>query len=308
MKLLSLFFSLAILLSINCAAQSALADLNAQIERQIRVEYNIPSEVPIQIGSLSHSSEWPGHDAFTVTIGEGERKRDFPFLLSKDRKSIFRMLKVDLSQDPYGDIMKKMELQGRPTRGAKSSKVTVVVYDDLQCPFCTMMHQSLFPQILKEYGDRVTFIYKDFPLPNHTWAIHAAVDANCLAAQNTDAFWSFVDQIHGNQGAINAEKTLDQRFVALDRIATQQGADHKLDSNNLQACIKAQDDKAVKASISGAESLGVDGTPTLFVNGEVFPSGVVPLSRLRAALDRALKANGMAAPLQPAAAPVLPSN
>lgn len=41
---------------------------------------------------------------------------------------------------------------------------------------------------------------------NHTWAVHAAVDANCLVAWNTDAFWSFVDQIHGNQGAINTER------------------------------------------------------------------------------------------------------
>jgi protein-disulfide isomerase len=307
-KVFSSLFSLVVLLSISCAAQPAPTDLSTQIERQIRVEYNIPADIPVKIGPLSPSSEWPGHDAFTVTIGEGERKRDFPFLLARDHKSIVRMLKVDLSQDPYGDIMKKMELQGRPTRGAKSSKVTVVVYDDLQCPYCTMMHQSLFPQILKEYGDRVTFIYKDFPLPNHSWAIHAAVDANCLGAQNTDAFWSFVDQIHGNQNSINAEKTLDQRFAALDRIAAQQGTDYKLNPDNLQACIKAQDDKAVKASMNGAESLGVDGTPTLFVNGEIFPSGVVPLSRVRAALDRALKANGMVVPQPQAATPASPSN
>ncbi len=283
------------LFSINCAGQTAPPDLNTQIERQIRVEYNIPSEIPVKVGPLSPSSEWPDHESFIVTIGTGERKRDFPFLLSKDRKSIVRMLKVDLSQDPYADLVKKMELQGRPTRGAKSSKVTVVVYDDLQCPYCTMFHQSLFP-ILKEYGDRVTFIYKDFPLPSHNWAMHAAVDANCLAAQNTEAFWGFVDHIHANQGEINGEKSLDDRFAALDRVAMQQGADHKVDSANLQACIKAQDDQAVKASISGGESLGIDGTPTMFINGEIFPSGVVPVSRVRAALDRALKANGMAVP------------
>jgi protein-disulfide isomerase len=298
---------LLILFSVSCSAQSAPADLPTQIERQIRAEYRIPEEVPVKIGPLAPSPEWAGHDAFTVTIGEGERKHDYPFLLSKDHKAIFRVQKTDLSSDPYADIVKKMDLQGRPTRGAKSSKVTLVVYDDLQCPYCTMMHQTLFPEILKDYGDRVTFIYKDFPLPMHQWAVHAAVDANCLAAQNNDAFWSFVDEVHNKQRDINAEKTLELRFAALDHMATQLGTDHKLDSANLQACIKAQNDQAVKASVSSGEALGIDATPTLFVNGEELPGGVVPLSRVRAALDRALKANGMPVPQQSAAAPA-PSN
>jgi len=59
------------------------------------------------------------------------------------------------------------------------------------------MHQTLFPEIFKEYGDRVVFIYKDDPLSEiHPWAIHAAVDANCLAVQNVDAYWDFADYIH----------------------------------------------------------------------------------------------------------------
>ena len=308
MKVFPSLFFLALLICISCAAQSAPTDLSTQIERQIRAEYRIPQEVPVKIGPFSTSAEFPNYDSFTATIGEGARKQDFPFLVSKDRKSIIRMLKFDLSKDPYADIMKKIDLSGRPTRGAKSSKVVLVVYDDLQCPYCTMMHQSLFPEILKEYGDRVTFIYKDFPLPNHAWAIHAAVDANCLAAQNGDAFWGFVDSVHGSQREINGEKTLDQRFAALDRIAVQQGTDHKLDSANLQACIKAQNDQAIKTSMSGAESIGVEATPTLFVNGEEIAGGAVPLSRVRAALDRALKANGMPVPQQSAAAPTSPNN
>ena len=115
------------------------------------------------IGPLSPSPDWPGYDAFTVTIGEGEQKQDFPFLLAKDQKSIVRVNRIELSADPYAEIMKKIDVRGRPVRGAKQSKVVLVAYDDLQCPFCTMMHQILFPELLKEYGDRVTFVYKDFP-------------------------------------------------------------------------------------------------------------------------------------------------
>jgi protein-disulfide isomerase len=287
-------------IGLNCASQPKPTDIAAKIERQLRATYKLPPEVPVVIGPLSPSPEWPGFDAFTVTIGEGERKQDFPFLLAKDQKSIVRVNRIDLSADPYGDVMRKIDVRGRPVRGAKQSKVVLVAYDDLQCPYCTMMHQILFPELLKEYGDRVTFVYKDFPLPNHAWANHAAVDANCLAAQNPDAYWNFVDSVHASQQEINGKGTQELRLAELDRITMQQGTDHKLDAASLQACVKTQNDAVVKASVREGESLGVEGTPTLFINGEEMSGGVAPLPRLRAALDRALKNSGAVAAQQPA--------
>jgi protein-disulfide isomerase len=287
-----------VLLSIigpNCASQSKPTDISAKIERQLRATYKLPPEVPVAIGPLSPSPEWPGFDAFTVTIGEGEKKQDFPFLLAKDQKSIVRVNRIELSADPYADIMKKIDVRGRPVRGAKQSKVVVVAYDDLQCPFCTMMHQILFPELLKEYGDRVTFVYKDFPIPSHPWANHAAVDANCLATQNSDAYWSFVDSVHASQQAINSKGTQELRLAELDKMAMQQGADHKVDAASLQACVKTQNDAAVKASVHEGEELGVDSTPTLFINGQEMSGGVAPLPRMRAALDKALKDAGQPA-------------
>jgi protein-disulfide isomerase len=281
---------------LNCVAQSNPADLTTRIERQIRATYKLPPEAPVVVGPFSPSLDWPGYDAFTVTIGDAGRKQDYPFLLAKDKKSIVRVSRIPLSADPYADVMKKIDVRGRAVRGTKQAKVIVVVYDDLQCPYCTMLHQTLFPQLLKEYGDRVTFIYKDFPLPNHTWASHAAVDANCLASRNEEAYWNFVDSIHASQGEINGQGTQELRFAELDRIAMQQGTDHKLDTASLQACVKTQNDAAVKASVSEGESLGVDSTPTLFINGEEMSGGAVPLSRLRAALNRALKNAGTGAP------------
>ncbi len=93
------------------------------------------------------------------------------------------------------------------------------------------MHQTLFPELLKEYGDRVEFIYKDFPLLEmHPWAMHAAVDANCLAAQNGDAYWDFADYLHANQRDVSAAKDRDGQFAVLDRLTMEQGAKHKLDA------------------------------------------------------------------------------
>jgi protein-disulfide isomerase len=300
------FSSLLIVLSLiclNCASQPKPSDLTTRIERQIRATYRLPPEAPVVVGPFTPSPDWPGYDAFTVTIGEGERKQDYPFLLAKDKKSIVRVNRIEISADPYADVMKKIDVRGRPVRGAKQSKVVLVAYDDLQCPFCTMMHQILFPELLKEYGDRVTFVYKDFPLPNHAWASHAAVDANCLASQNEDAYWSFVDSVHSSQREINGQATPELRLAELDRLAMQQGADHKLDAANLQACVKTQNDVAVKASVHEGESIGVDSTPTLFINGEEMSGGAVPLPRLRAALDRALKNAGTVVPTAPQTSP-----
>ena len=65
------------------------------------------------------------------------------------------MTKLDLSKDPYAEVMKKIDVSGRPTRGNSKAKVVAINYDDFECPFCSRMHQTLFPDLLKEYGDRV---------------------------------------------------------------------------------------------------------------------------------------------------------
>jgi protein-disulfide isomerase len=209
---------------------------------------------------------------------------------------MMRVIKFDLSKDPFAETMSKIDTSGRPVRGAKASKVVVVNFDDFECPFCSRMHQTLFPQILKEYGDRVTFVYKDYHLVEiHPWATHAAVDANCLAAQNNDAYWDFADYIHANQREVNSEKTPAAKTDALDRLTMLQGQRHNLDVVKLQACIKAQDETAVKASMKEAEGIGVEATPTLFINGQKI-DGAVPAGEVRAALDQALKAANLPVP------------
>jgi len=296
--------SLLILLVIclGCIAQSTSSDLTKKVERQVRSYYKIPPEVHVLVGAPSASADFPNYESVVVTVENGEKKQDLTFLVSKDRSSMMRLTKFDLNKDPFADTMNKIDVNGRPTRGAKASKVVVVNYDDLECPFCSRMHETLFPEILKEYGDRVTFIYKDYPLVEiHPWATHAAVDAGCLAAQNGDAFWDFADYVHANQHEVNSEKTPAARLEALDRLAMLQGQKHNLDVVKLQSCIKAQDESRVKASMKEGDGIGVEATPTLFINGEKV-DGAVPISQLRAALDRALKDANLPVPEHAAAA------
>jgi len=312
-------FLVLLLICLGCSAQSPptspapAANIARAVEREVRAHYSLPPDVKVILGPL-RSSEFANYDALTVTFASPTRRQEFEFLISHDHKTLMRMTKMDLTTDPYADIMKKIDVRGRPTRGNKDAKVTVVNYDDFECPFCSRMHATLFPGLFKEYGDRVLFIYKDYPLEEiHPWAVHAAVNANCLGTQSSDAYWDYADYLHGNQHAITGEKGRDGQNAELDKLATLQAQKHNLDVAKVQACVKAQDEKAVRVSMQEGETVGVDATPTMFVNGQKL-DGAVPAEDVRLALDQALKDAGVAPPEhKPAAAqeaktpPVAPS-
>jgi protein-disulfide isomerase len=294
-----------LLACISCFAQSsavppsssspASSDLATMIERQVRSHYSVPPDVKVTLGPL-RSSEFPNYDALTVTFSGATRKQDFDFLLSHDHKTLMRVTRMDLTTDPYVETMKKIDVTGRPVRGNKDAKVKVVSFDDFQCQFCSRMHSTLFPGLFKEYGDRVAFIYKDYPLEEiHHWAVHAAVDANCLGSQNGDAYWDFADYVHSNQHVINVEKGADAQNSELDKLATVQGQKHNIDMPKLQACLKAQDEKSIRASMREGEAVGVDATPAVFINGQKL-DGAVPKEEVQEALDRALKQAGVSPP------------
>ena len=299
-------FFFALLLCLGCSAQLAPNELSQRVERQLRATYKVPDTVKVIIAA-PRASDFPNYDALTVTFDGDGRKQEYEFLLSKDQKTLLRMTKIDLSKDPYAETMKKIDVKGRPIRGNPNAKVVLVNYDDFECPFCSRNHQLLFPELLKEYGDRVAFIYKDFPLSDiHPWAIHAAVDADCIAAQSPDAYWDFADHIHSNQHEVNSEKGLDNQYAALDRITLTESSKFKLDVVKLQSCVKDQKTDAVTASTKEGESLGVEGTPTMFVNGQML-DGARPASEIRALLDNALKQAGVPVPAHaPAASAATP--
>ena len=286
-----------LLVCLGCVAQSTPPDLARKIEHQVRSFYTLPEDVKVRVGDVTTTSDIPGYDTVSVMIeGSDGKPKEYRFLLSKDRNTMLRVTKFDLTKDPYAEVMSKIDVRGRPARGAKSAKVVIVNFDDFECPYCARMHQTLFPEIFKEYGDRISIIYKDYPLIEiHPWALHAAVDANCLADQNTDAYWDFADTIHANKQQVDGEKTSAARFEAIDKLASLQGQKHNLDQTKLQSCVKAQNEDAVRASMKEADELAVNATPTLFINGRKI-DGAVPIGEVRATLDAALKDAGQPVP------------
>jgi protein-disulfide isomerase len=285
-----LFFSLCLVIA--CSAQSSPSpsalppDLAHRIEVEIRSRYQVPTGVNVTIGTPT-ASELTGFD----TLSGGTHSSTHDFLISKDRKTLAHMEKMDLTQD----LMSKIDTKGRPWRGNPNAKVTIINFDDFECPFCSRMHSTLFPGLLKAYGDKVRIIYKDFPLVEiHPWAMHAAIDGNCLAAQNNDAYWDFADYVHANQRLLPGNNPADA-MTKLDAAAHEQGVKYKLDQPKLDACVKKQDDSGVRASMAEGEKLAIDSTPTLFVNGERM-SGAIPEAEMHQVLDRALVAAGERVP------------
>ncbi|MGD0734164.1 MAG: thioredoxin domain-containing protein [Terracidiphilus sp.] len=305
---------LAICMTAGCKAQSTSAPnasnapldpatLNRHIEVLVRSQFNVPQDYTIALGTRGPSVV-AGFETLPITFIRGAHVKVENFLISKDGQTLARLETFDLAADPVFSI----DVTGRPIRGNPNAKVTVINFDDLECPYCARMHQALFPSTMERYKDKVRFIYKDDPLNEvHPWAMHASVDANCLAAQSSDVYWTYVDYLHSHGQEVSGEdRNPTKSFAALDRIARQEATLGKLDSAKLDACLAKQDESSVKASAEEAEKLKIDGTPALFVNGERI-DGAIQEDMVWAVIDRALRAAGVEPPPAPAA-PATPAS
>ncbi len=290
MKIFELFFVLLLVAAVAHAQKPASADLNQRIERQVRSYTEAPPNAQVTIG-VRTPSNFAGYDNLPVTIEANGVRKPVNFLIAKDGSKLLYVTEIDLREDPYAANMRKIDTHGRPFRGAENGPVTLVVYDDFECPFCSRMYVTLMNEVMTKYRDRVKIVMKDFPiLDAHLWAMRAAVDAHCLADQDLAAYWEFSDYIHTHQQEVSAKviKAPGQiEAAAMDAIAQDSAAKHQLKPEALQACMAKQDETKVRSSIAEGKSLGVSATPTMFVNGQEV-EGMLTAENLRLMLDHAL--------------------
>jgi protein-disulfide isomerase len=292
---------LALGMAVGCKAQSTSQETldaaqSRHVEILVRSQYNVPPDMALTLGARK-PSQIPGFSTLPVTLWQGAKPTVIDFLISTDGKTLARMEKFDLANDPVFSI----DVAGRPIRGNPAAKVTVIDFDDLECPYCSRMHQTFFPATLEHYKDKVRFIYKDNPLPAelHPWAMHAAVNADCLAAQSGEVYWLYVDYLHSHGQEVNGEnRDLPKSLDALNRIARQQAASAKLDLAKLDACLAKQDETPVQDSLREARLLHVESAPAVFVDGERI-DGALPLNQVWMVIDRALRAAGVEPPPTP---------
>jgi len=308
MPLRSALFALA-LAALGCHAQvpskpaGAAGTLSPEMARRIEVlirnKSDVPSNYVFHVGQIS-PSEVPGYDTVTVEFSvDGKSSKPLPFLLSKDGKTLAQFSKYDISKDP------KTTVSGanRPARGGKEdAPVLIVVFDDLECPFCARSNAHFFPAIPDRYKDQVRIVYRDFPEDQHPWAMRAAVDTNCVGAQSGTGYWNLVDYIHAHADEIGGtEKTVAKANQMLDTLALAEAKKQKIDETKVAACVEKQDASSINQSIKEAEAAGVQATPAIFINGEKI-EGAQPMEDIYRIIDGALIAAGQTPPPAPAPA------
>ena len=168
----------------------------------------------------------------------------------------------------------KLFVAGSPVTGPADAPVTVVEFSDFQCPYCIQAIPEL-EAMLKVYPKDVKLIFKQFPLEIHSDAYRAATAA--LAAQKQGKFW----EMHYSMFAHHQNLSLEAILAMAKEL--------QLDSARLQKDMESKEihDIVAKDLQDGNDS-GVEGTPTIFVNGRRY-NGRIQLSNLRQLVDAELK-------------------
>lgn len=169
-------------------------------------------------------------------------------------------------------------------KGNASSRVTLEEFSDFQCPACSGLEPGL-KRVMKDYDDRVRFVFRNYPLQMHKYAFLAARAAEAAGLQGK--FWEMHDMLYDNQKEWS--DSMEPR-VQFDSYATRLG----LDVQRFKADMDRQDlAERVKADLLRGNSLGVKGTPSVFINGrELVPGRLVTEDDLRRELEAALAQGG----------------
>jgi len=167
---------------------------------------------------------------------------------------------VELSQPSA-----RVEVGNAPRLGPETAPVQVVEFADYECPYCQKVNADLI-RLREQFGDKVSLVYKDFPLPMHPLAPRAAEAAHCAGQQGK--FWEFHDALFQNKRLQVSDLKQEARVL-------------KLDVARFDQCLDGGEQIApVKNDAKEGQRLGLQGTPSFFINGH-FMSGAVGFMKLR---------------------------
>jgi len=166
---------------------------------------------------------------------------------------------IPFGAEPFKEDREKLENgQNGVSKGPAKAPVEIVEFSDLQCPHCKQAQPTIEKLITDEPNAR--FVFQPFPLPSHDWAMKAAAYGDCVGKANNAAFWKFIDAVYGPQSDITSANA-DQK---LNELADGAG----VKSSQVAACSTLPDTRArIEHSVALGKSVGVTGTPTLFIGG-----------------------------------------
>jgi len=162
-----------------------------------------------------------------------------------------------------------------PGQGPEDAAVTVIEFSDFQCPYCARFYTETLTQIIENYGDRIRFVYRDFPLTSlHANALKAAEASEC--ADDQGKYWEYHDLLFQNQAALDVD--------SLKSYATSLG----LDAAAFNDCLDTDEHMdEVRKDVQDGIAAGVEGTPAFFINGQLV-SGAQPYAAFQSIIEAAL--------------------
>jgi protein-disulfide isomerase len=182
-------------------------------------------------------------------------------------------------------------LDDDPSRGSKDAPITIVEFSDFQCPYCSKVEPTL-KQIADRYGDRLRWVYRDYPLNFHPFAAKAAEAATC--ANDQGKFWEMHERMFQNQGKLGVD---DLKAYAASLGIDKAAFDQCLDSGKYT--------EEWKKDLADGTKYGVNGTPAFFINGR-FVNGAAPIDKFTSIIDDELERKGIPPAAPKAAAAVTP--
>ncbi|MGD0460326.1 MAG: DsbA family protein [Terriglobia bacterium] len=230
----------------------------AEIVRCVREVMKLPPQTELKTGTFNKTS-YPQFLKAVITASDGKNTQTAEIFITKDRRTGILGIVLPFREDFVRGLIKTKDV---PSLGPSNAPVTVVEYADLQCPACARLHEFLEKELLPKYGDKVRVIFKEFPLPMHDWSTAAAVANECAYQINPSVFPGYRTLIFANQNAINASN-VRERLLAL-------GDEAGVERSRLAVCIDSKASLSqVEAARQEGEDLGVNKTPTTFVNGRI---------------------------------------
>ena len=221
-------------------------------------------------------SELPGLAEVTVIITSPQGSNANKLYVTPDGKHAISGDVLPFGAKPFEDARAKLErgINGA-AKGPAKAPVTIVEFSDMQCPHCKDVAPKV-DQLLAQEPD-VHFVFQNFPLPAHNWAEKAADYVDCVGRASGDAVWKFIEKTFAEQTNIT-EANADEKLKA---IATDSG----VKADEIAVCAAKPETKArIEASVALGKSVGVTGTPTLFINGRAI-SGAAPVDLLKKVVE-----------------------
>lgn len=249
---------------------------NAEIVRCVREAARLSATAQITIGPFA-TTPFPDFLKSIVTVRDGSKVQNGEMYVTRDHRTGILGLVLPFRRD---FVRQLIDTRNQPSVGPANARVTIVEYADLECPTCAYFQKFLESEFLPRYGSKVRIIFKEFLITSHAWSGTAAIANECAYMQDPSKFLNYRTLIFAHQETMSATN-VRERLLSL-------GDQAGLNPVSLSSCLDAKTSLGrIEACRKEAETLGVNRTPTFFVNGRIV-IGVPPATAFYAIIDEAL--------------------